>query len=66
MANLTGISLGRQYAAEAGGTFLLVFTGTGAMLFNELSGGVIGALLAVPASRALRLANYAGETESPS
>ena len=62
MANLPSISLGRQCAAEAGGTFLLMFTGTGAMLFNELS----GALLAVPASRALRLANYAGETESPS
>jgi len=41
VANLTGISLGRQCAAEAGGTFLLVFTGTGAMLFNELSGGAI-------------------------
>jgi len=41
VANLPGISLGRQCAAEAAGTFLLVFTGTGAMLFNELSGGAI-------------------------
>jgi len=142
VANLPGISLGRQCAAEAAGTFLLVFTGTGAMLFNELSGGAIthpgiattfilmfvilrvtgenistvsvivggtvamlslfagpisgasmnparslgpavasgnftafwiyllgpaiGALLAVPASRAMRLAKHTGEAESPS
>ena len=63
MANLPRISQGRQCAAKAGGKFLLVFTCTSAMLFNELSGRAIGALLAVPASRELRLANYAGETE---
>lgn len=33
--------IGGQCAAEIGGTFLLVFAGTGAMMFDELSGGAI-------------------------
>ena len=36
--------LNSQYAAEAIGTFILVFTGTGAVVFNDISGGQIGNL----------------------
>ncbi|MDP7441648.1 MAG: MIP family channel protein [Verrucomicrobiota bacterium] len=36
--------LNSQYAAEAIGTFILVFTGTAAVVFNDISGGQIGNL----------------------
>ena len=32
----------KRYAAEAIGTFALVFCGTGAIIVNQQSGGVIG------------------------
>ena len=33
--------LNSQYAAEVIGTFILVFTGTGAVVFNDISGGQV-------------------------
>ncbi|MDP6915155.1 MAG: MIP family channel protein [Verrucomicrobiota bacterium] len=35
------MQLSRQCAAEVIGTFILVFTGTGAVVFNEISGGQV-------------------------
>ena len=32
----------RRYAAEAIGTFALVFAGTGAMIVDDVTGGVVG------------------------
>ena len=36
-----GVALGRKMAAEAFGTFALVFAGTGAITINDVSGGAI-------------------------
>jgi glycerol uptake facilitator-like aquaporin len=38
----------RRYAAEALGTFALVFFGTGVIIVNQTHGGVIGHVVRLP------------------
>lgn len=44
---------GRRYLAEAIGTFALVFVGTGAIVVNEPSGGVLRSRIAARGARRL-------------